>query len=102
VGQPAEADLAAAALERPRTIYACPAVLEVVAVAPDGPPASFRLRGRTHKIVRHSGPERIETGWWRGPSVRRDYYRVETAASQRFWLFRDLHDGTWCLHGEFS
>ena len=47
-------------------------------------------------------PERIQTGWWRGRTVGRDYYRVETACGRRFWLFRRLRDGRWFLHGAFE
>ena len=66
------------------------------------PPTSFEHQGRQYKVLRHWGPERIETGWWRGPSVRRDYYRVETTTGYRFWLFRQLDDGVWFLHGSFE
>ena len=69
---------------------------------PDGPPVRFTLQSRQYHIVRHWGPERIETGWWRGRCVRRDYYRVETDTGHRFWLFRRLDDGVWFLHGEFE
>jgi protein ImuB len=89
------------AVHRPLTLLP-PVALEVLSVVPDGPPLTFRWQGRQHQVVRHWGPERIETGWWRGASVRRDYYRVETATGQRFWLFRQLGDGRWQLHGEFS
>ncbi len=40
----------------------------------------FSYAGRRQRIVRRVGPERIETGWWRGQTVARDYYRVETAS----------------------
>jgi len=79
-----------------------PLALDVVSVVPDGPPITFRFQGKLHRIVQHWGPERIETGWWRGGSVRRDYYRVQTEDGLRFWLFRRLEDGKWHLHGEFS
>jgi len=75
---------------------------EVMAVAPDGPPARFRLGDVPHRIVQAHGPERIETAWWRGPTVRRDYYVVETDSGERFWLFRRLRDGGWFLHGMFA
>ena len=75
---------------------------EVVAVAPDGPPARFRFGDVLHHIVQAHGPERIETAWWRGPTVRRDYYVVETESGERFWLFRRLRDGGWFLHGMFA
>lgn len=74
----------------------------LVAVAPDGPPVQFRFAGRLHRIATAYGPERIETAWWRGPTVRRDYYVVETESGARFWLFRRLRDGGWFLHGAFA
>ncbi len=54
------------------------------------------------------GPERIETGWWRGGhhvpmvGVARDYYRIETAAGRCYWVFRRLPAGPWFLHGMFD
>ncbi len=53
-------------------------------------------------IARTWGPERIETGWWRGPTVRRDYYRVATQSGHWFWIFRDLNSGRWFLQGMFD
>lgn len=88
--------------ERPLRLAPQPAPLEVIALAPDGPPLRFCLCGQTHVIARAWGPERIETGWWRGRPVRRDYYRVETNAGLRHWLFRRLTDGHWFWHGEFD
>ena len=61
-----------------------------ITVEADGPPAAFHWQGRRHAVGRWWGPERIETGWWRGGIVRRDYYRVETTTGRRVWLFRDL------------
>jgi hypothetical protein len=70
--------------------------------------------GRRQRIVRRIGPERIETGWWRGGArgthavgrqrvgVARDYYRVKTADGCWYWLFRRLPDGPWFLHGTFD
>ncbi|WP_313025653.1 Y-family DNA polymerase [Pseudomonas lopnurensis] len=50
-----------------------------------------------------AGPERIESGWWDGGDVRRDYYRVETRAGQRGWAFRTLgSEGPLLLHGWFA
>ena len=72
---------------------------------PPGSPALLRLRSDTSKtgqrVIRSWGPERIETGWWRGLSVCRDYWRVETERRQHFWVYRDLRSGQWFLHGEF-
>jgi protein ImuB len=90
------------AFERPLTLHNPPLPLDVLSVIPDGPPMLFDQGDHRHKVIHHWGPERIETGWWRGRSIRRDYWRVETASGQRFWLFRSLNDGKWHLHGEFS
>ena len=87
---------------RPLRLAPRPLPVEVVAVAPEGPPGAFYLAGEEHRLARHEGPERIESGWWRGRSARRDYYRVETAAGLRFWLFRELCGGHWFLHGWFD
>jgi protein ImuB len=88
--------------QRPLWLHARPLPLAVVSVVPDGPPIQFCLDGREHRIARVWGPERIETGWWRNRSARRDYYRVETTPGCRFWLFRRLVDGQWFLHGKFD
>ena len=66
------------------------------------PPVAFEFLNQHHEVAYHWGPERIETGWWSGKSVRRDYYRVETTEGCRFWLFRQLDDGAWFLHGCFE
>lgn len=88
--------------DRPLKLEPRPQPLAVVSVAPEGPPMLFRLAGSEHRVVRVWGPERIETSWWRGRCVRRDYYQVETATGSRFWLFRQLNSGQWFLHGEFA
>ena len=57
---------------------------------------------RTVQAIRQSwGPERIETGWWRGMMVRRDYWRVLTDKGRLLWVFCDLKTQQWFLHGEF-
>jgi len=57
---------------------------------------------RTIQTIRQSwGPERIETGWWRGVMVRRDYWRILTEKGLQFWVFYDLKTQQWFLHGEF-
>lgn len=88
--------------QRPLWLPVPPLPVEVIAVAPEGPPVSFVYQRRQHRVVRHWGPERIETGWWRGPSVRRDYYRVEDQQGNRFWLFRRRSDQKWFLGGIFE
>ncbi|MDD0843744.1 Y-family DNA polymerase [Pseudomonas sp. Gutcm_11s] len=50
-----------------------------------------------------AGPERIESGWWDGGDLRRDYYRAELRNGQQAWVFQEPGaDGTWWLHGWFA
>jgi protein ImuB len=49
-----------------------------------------------------SGPERIETGWWDGRDIRRDYYVARNPRGMRVWIFNDRHRGDWYLHGLFG
>ena len=49
-----------------------------------------------------SDPERIEGGWWDEADVRRDYYVALDGSGRRLWVFRDLRDGAWYLHGLFG
>jgi protein ImuB len=49
------------------------------------------------------GPERIESGWWDGDDVRRDYYLVETRSGQQGWAYRVVgEDGPLWLQGWFA
>jgi len=59
-----------------------------------------RLQG---ELEMRAGPERIETGWWDGSEVRRDYYVAANARGERFWIYREHRDpGAWYLHGVFA
>jgi len=87
---------------RPLTLHPKPEATEVVSVAPDGPPQFVWMGRHRERIVGCVGPERIETLWWRGPSVRRDYYRVATESGEHLWMFRQLADGKWFMHGTFD
>lgn len=88
-------------LPRPLRLENEPTPLTVLSVAPEGPPIQFQWHG-SQRVAQAWGPERIQTGWWRGRHVQRDYYRVETTTGQRFWLFRRLVDGKWFFHGAFD
>jgi protein ImuB len=49
------------------------------------------------------GPERIESGWWDGQDVARDYYVARDAAGAVLWIFRErLPPHRWFLHGVFG
>src|SRR5262249_37004551 len=87
---------------RPLFLKNPPLPIAVVSIHPGGSPKKFQWNERDHIIERSWGPERIETGWWRGDDVRRDYYLVETSGGERFWVFRDATDDGWFLHGVFA
>lgn len=48
------------------------------------------------------GLRRIESGWWDGVDVARDYHRAVSRAGERLWIFRDRRSGQWFLHGLFD
>jgi protein ImuB len=50
-----------------------------------------------------SDPERIESGWWDGADVTRDYFVAADSGGARLWVFRERRDPTrWFLHGVFA
>ena len=54
-----------------------------------------------------AGPERIESGWWDGRWVERDYFVARDGSGALLWIFRPrapdpaLRQG-WYLHGRFA
>jgi protein ImuB len=48
-----------------------------------------------------SGPERIETGWWDGEDVGRDYFVGCNSRGEELWIYRDRR-GKWFVHGVFA
>jgi protein ImuB len=49
------------------------------------------------------GPERIETGWWDGCEVARDYYIARDGSGAELWVYRErLAPHDWYLHGVFG
>jgi len=48
------------------------------------------------------GPERIESGWWDGKGVARDYYIARPSHGARWWVFQERHTKSWYLHGVFA
>lgn len=49
-----------------------------------------------------SDPERIEAGWWDDHDVQRDYYIVRMSNGPDLWIYRDLSNSNWYLHGFWS
>jgi protein ImuB len=50
-----------------------------------------------------AGPERIESGWWDGADMARDYFIARNANEALLWVYRERSPaGAWYLHGIFS
>jgi len=98
----ASADAVVSGPARPVRLFSRPVPLRVIARVPDGPPTWLACRGREYVVVAARGPERLETGWWRGPDVRRDYFRVSVETGEQFWVFHDFGGQRWYLHGVFA
>jgi protein ImuB len=48
-------------------------------------------------------PERIETGWWDGGDIARDYYTATDIHGVRLWIFRErTAPHRWFVHGVFG
>lgn len=86
-------------MTRPTCLRERPEPVRVMPVG--GPPGWIAWADREYAVERTWGPERIETGWWRGDDVRRDYYVAETTDGERLWLFRDLAAGGWYVQGVY-
>ncbi len=94
-------------LERPSRLFAQPRRLQKIQVkaglrANPCPVDTFSFAGQQFTVVQAVGPERIESQWWEGRWVRRDYYRVHTDSGQRFWIFQEIGTSRWWLHGDFA
>lgn len=50
-----------------------------------------------------AGPERIESGWWDGIDITRDYFVATRADHSLVWIYRERRPaGQWFLHGLFA
>jgi protein ImuB len=58
-------------------------------------------RSKGGSIIQSIGPERIESSWWSGPTIRRDYFRVALESGTWWWIYQDLSTKQWFLHGLF-
>ena len=69
-----------------------------------------RLLSERDGLPRRRGPlrllgesERIETGWWDGGDIARDYYTATDLHGVRLWIFRErTSPHRWFLHGVFG
>ena len=92
-GAPGGGAVVAAAQCRPLWLLPVPQPLRMRAGLP-------RRRGALRLV---SEPERIETGWWDGGEIARDYYTAVDIHGVRLWVFRErTAPHGWYLHGVFG
>jgi protein ImuB len=69
------------------------------------PPQMLEERGGVPQqdgpLVMLAGPERIESGWWDGAEIKRDYFIARAADTALLWIYREAGGG-WYLHGIFA
>lgn len=84
---------------RPLGLLASPQALEAIH-DPTGRTQCLLHEGRSLRLV--TGPERIESGWWDGADITRDYYIARDGAGALWWVFRECAARRrWFLHGCF-
>ncbi len=84
--EPGKPVLATTVAERPLWLLREPRPLE---------PQRERLR-----LTR--GPERLESGWWDGNDLARDYFVAETPEGVRLWIYHDRRGAGWFVQGIFA
>jgi protein ImuB len=54
-------------------------------------------------LIFEAGPERIETGWWDGKDIARDYYIARDERGARLWIYQERRaPHGWFWHGIFG
>ncbi|GGY72533.1 DNA repair nucleotidyltransferase [Cellvibrio zantedeschiae] len=76
---------------RPTWLLDCPLMIEERT-------QGLYWRGKLNLLA---GPERINAQWWEKP-VARDYFIAQRHDHVRLWVFFDLHQKAWYLHGIFA
>ena len=84
---------------------ALPCAARPLWLLPEPQPLPVRdgLPRRRGALTLVSEAERIESGWWDGAEIERDYYVALDAHGVRLWLFRERGAAHgWFLHGIFG
>lgn len=84
---------------RPCLLLKKPVELKVTEFAETGKPAVVCYPRSNVRVVEWTGPERVESGWWNGATQRRDYFRLILENGVWLWVYRELTDKNWFLHG---
>ena len=58
--------------------------------------------GRRERLEISPHFERIESGWWDGEDLRRDYHVARGASGVRYWVYREHRTRDWFIHGIFG
>lgn len=71
---------------------------------PQTKPLPLRQGRPSHReaLTGRGRPERLETGWWDGRRVTRDYWIAEGESGRHYWIYQDRRSGEWFLHGWFD
>ncbi len=99
-----------------RAVVGCDALPATTCASPPDLPRPLWLLAEPQPLGRifehepwilRDGPERIESGWWDGSDIRRDYFIADTADGKATaWIYcdrrRGLDSGEWFLHGLFA
>lgn len=97
---PSPAAAQASSAARPLALMREPLPLEPMR-DPAGRVQGLRHAGRELSLV--TGPERIESGWWDGGDVARDYYVARADDGAQWWIFREcVAPRRWFVHGCFA
>lgn len=95
-------------VDRPSVVLDPPEPIRVIAATPDGPIGRVQWRGTDHAILFTLGPERLSPEWWRASGDRvpapatRDYFKVQNERGVWLWIFRELVDPCWFMHGVWA
>jgi protein ImuB len=90
--------------DRPSRLYGSPRSVDVVAMSPDGPVLGIGRGDRQRQVRCSIGPERIAMPWWSGPgsfcgASLRDYFKLQDEVGDWWWIYRDVVNGGWFVHG---
>ncbi len=80
---------------RPPLMLEAPLTIDV-RTPPEGIPLAVQVDGGWIEISSSSGPEQIETEWWRQP-LHREYWHIHLEDGRSAWIYKE--DGRWALHG---
>jgi len=92
--------------DRPPLLFPYPESVQVLSLLPDHPPSRIQWRGRSYRVIRGIGPERIACEWWEqyadDPFDERDYFKIQDETGRWLWVFRMKLSQQWFVHGVWA